>query len=104
MCADNLCITVHTLQCSTKYHSLGESGTVTGFSRYIRFSLSLFFHQCPILISNSSSIGILYSYNLTSDSVHAVGIVAEAHEIPVQCRSGFSFAPVGYFNIIIWYH
>jgi hypothetical protein len=101
MSADNLYITVHTLQCSTKYHSRGESGTVTGFSRYFRFSLPLSFHQCPILISNSSSLGILYSYNLATDSVHAVGIVAEAQEISSRCRSGFSFAPVGSFNVII---
>jgi hypothetical protein len=101
MCADNLCITVHALQCSTKYHSRGESGTVTGFSRHFRFSPSLLFHQCSILISNSFSIGILYSYNLATASVHAVGIVAEAQETSLRCRSGFSFAPVGYCNIII---
>jgi hypothetical protein len=78
MYADNLYITVHTLECSIKYHSHGESATVTGFSRYFRFSPSLSFHQCSILIANSSNIGILYSYNLATDSVHAVGIVAEA--------------------------
>lgn len=101
MCADNLHITVHALHCSTKYHSRGESGIVTGFSRYFRFSPSLSFLQCCILTSNSSSVGIFYSYNLGTASVHAVGIVAEAQETSLRCRSGFSFAPVGFFNIII---